>query len=359
MTLPISPPISPMLAKSVPDIPSADDVEGGVQYEPKWDGFRCILFKDGEDVELAGRSESITRYFPEVVEAARSLLPERIVLDGELVIANGDHLEFDSLQLRIHPAQSRIDLLAEEIPASYVAFDTLALGDKSLMDRPLKERRAILEQQLGKVPPPFHVTPVTRDEETAQEWFSVFEGAGLDGLMAKPLDGVYEPGKRALFKIKHERTADCVLAGYRVHKSGEGVGSLLLGLYDEEGHLHHVGVASSFTTARRVELANELAPLVTDIDDHPWSPPAADGAGSRRPGMVNRWNAKKNMEFVPLRPEVVVEVAYDQLQGNRFRHTARFRRWRPDRKPRSCTYDQLDRPVAYDLADVLTTGTAR
>jgi len=359
MTLPIAPPISPMLAKAVPEIPAPDSVPGGLHFEPKWDGFRCILFKDGDDVELSGRSESITRYFPEMVDEARAKLPKRIVLDGELVIAAGDRLDFDSLQLRIHPAKSRVDMLSKEIPASYVAFDVLALGDKSLMAVALGERRIALEKAFTKVTPPFYLTPVTVDAKTAGDWFSVFEGAGLDGLMAKPLADPYQPGKRALFKVKHERTADCVLAGYRLHKSGEGVGSLLLGLYDADRRLHHVGVASSFTTARRVELAEELEPLVTDLAEHPWNPENADSAGSRRPGMVNRWNAKKNMGFVALRPEVVVEVAYDQLQGDRFRHTARFRRWRPDRDPTSCTYDQLERPVAYDLADVLTTGTAR
>ena len=353
MTLPVTPPISPMLAKSLPDVPAADSVPGGLHYEPKWDGFRCMVFKDGDDVELAGRSESITRYFPEVVEAARRLLPTVLVLDGELVIATDDRLDFDALQARIHPAASRVNLLAEQTPASYVAFDLLADKDGTLMEVPFGDRRQRLTSALTTVPPPFYVTPATTDHESALRWFSQFEGAGLDGLVAKPLAATYQPGKRALFKIKHERTADCVLAGYRLHKSGDVVGSLLLGLYDGAGVLHHVGVASAFTAARRRELIDELAPYLTDLDDHPWNPETADAAGARRPGSVNRWNAGKNMTFVPLRPELVVEVAYDQLQGDRLRHTARFRRWRTDRIPESCTYDQLDRPVAYHLADVL------
>jgi len=358
MTLPIHPPIAPMLSKGVASIPEPDSVPGGLHFEPKWDGFRCILFKDGDQVELSGRSESITRYFPEVVDAARKLLPDRIVFDGELVIAGDDHLDFDALQQRIHPADSRVQMLAKQTPASYVAFDCLAHDDESLLTHAFRDRRKVLEDALSSVPPPFYATPVTTDRATASQWFSVFEGAGLDGLVAKPLADPYQPGKRALFKIKHERTADCVLAGYRIHKSGNSVGSLLLGLFDADGVLHHVGVASSFTAARRRELIDELAPLVTDLSEHPWNPGTADSAHARRPGSLNRWNAGKNMEFVALRPEWVVEVAYDQLQGDRFRHTARFRRWRTDRKPSSCTYDQLDRPVAYDLADVLRPHTA-
>ncbi len=359
MTLPIHPPIAPMLAKAVPEIPEPKSAAGGLHYEPKWDGFRCLLFKDGDKVELSGRSESITRYFPEIVDAARKLLPKRVVFDGELVIATANHLDFDALQQRIHPADSRVQMLAQKTPASYVIFDMLAQDDASLIDEPFGDRRRRLEQVLAAVPPPFYATPVTTDHATATKWFSIFEGAGLDGLVAKPLADPYQPGKRALFKIKHERTADCVLAGYRIHKSGDSVGSLLLGLYDGDGNLHHVGVASSFTAARRRELLEELAPLVTELDEqHPWKPATADAAGTRRPGSLNRWNAGKNMEFVALRPEWVVEVAYDQLQGDRFRHTARFRRWRPDRLPESCRYDQLDQPVAYDLADVLQPHTA-
>jgi len=348
-----------MLSKAVASVPKPDSVPGGLHFEPKWDGFRCMIFKDGDEIELAGRSESITRYFPEVVEAARASLPPVVALDGELVIATDDRLDFDALSARIHPAASRVNLLSQETPASYVAFDLLGDGDGSLMETPFGHRREHLVSLLASVPPPFFVTPATTDHAVAERWFSQFEGAGLDGLVAKPLADVYQPGKRALFKIKHERTADCVVAGYRIHKSGEVVGSLLLGLYDDSGRLHHVGVASSFTAARRLELVEELAPYVTDLSDHPWNPETADGAGTRRPGSINRWNAGKNMTFVALRPELVVEVAYDQLQGERFRHTARFRHWRTDRTPASCTYDQLDRPVAYHLGDVLQPHTAR
>jgi ATP-dependent DNA ligase len=358
MTLPVQPPVSPMLSKSIPDVPLPDSTSGGLHYEPKWDGFRCMVFKDGDDVELMGRKEPITRYFPEIVAAAQNLLPPVIVLDGELVLAAGDRLDFDALQQRIHPAASRVNMLAEQTPASYVAFDLLGDDSGNLMDEPFSTRRDRLLDALGSTPAPFSVTPATKDHDVAVRWFSQFEGAGLDGLVAKPLADPYRPGKRSLFKIKHERTADCVVAGYRIHKSGEVVGSLLLGLYDDSGSLHHVGVAASFTAARRRELIDELAPYVTELGEHPWNAGNADEAGRRRPGSLNRWNAGKDMSFVPLRPELVVEVAYDQLQGDRFRHTARFRRWRTDREPTSCTYDQLDVPVAYDLADVLQPGTA-
>lgn len=358
MTLPIAPPIAPMLAKAVSSIPDPQSTPGGLHFEPKWDGFRCILFKDGDDVELAGRSESITRYFPEVVEAAQRLLPDAIVLDGELVIVAGDRLDFDALQIRIHPAASRINLLSEQTPASYVAFDLLADGSTDLMNEPFAVRRESLLRIVGRTEPPFHVTPSTQQLDEAQRWFAQFEGAGLDGVMAKPLADRYQPGKRTLTKIKHERTADCVLAGYRIHKSGDVVGSLLLGLYDESGRLHHVGVASAFTAARRRELLDELAPLVTDLPGHPWDPEGPGAESTRVPGAINRWNAKKNLTFVPLAPQRVIEVAYDQLQGDRFRHSARFRRWRDDRDPASCTYEQLERPVAYHLDDVLKPRTA-
>jgi ATP-dependent DNA ligase len=358
MTLPVTPPVAPMLSKAVSDVPQPDSVAGGLHYEPKWDGFRCIIFKDGDSVELAGRSESITRYFPEIVAAARQLLPDVVVLDGELVVANDDRLDFDALQQRIHPAASRVNLLAEQTPASYVAFDLLGDSSGSAMAAPFAERRNRLVAALTKTPPPFFVTPSTTEHAVALQWFSQFEGAGLDGLVAKPLADPYQPGKRTLFKIKHERTADCVVAGYREHKSGPVVGSLLLGLYDGDGRLHHVGVASSFTAARRQELVDELAPYVTELEGHPWEPDSADAKGARRPGSLNRWNAGKDMTFVALRPELVIEVAYDQLQGDRFRHTARFKRWRTDRTPESCTYDQLDQPVAYHLDDVLRPHTA-
>jgi ATP-dependent DNA ligase len=347
-----------MLAKATAGVPSPDSVPGGLLYEPKWDGFRCLLHKDGDDVHLGGRDEPLTRYFPEVVAAARSLLPERIVLDGELVLVQGDRLAFERLLDRIHPADSRVQQLAERTPASYVAFDLLAVGTASLLGAPFAERRRVLVDELGQVPAPFHLTPATTDPAVAATWFEQFEGAGLDGVVAKPLADVYQPGKRALLKVKHERTADCVVAGYRLHKSGPVVGSLLLGLFDEHGVLHHVGVASAFSMARRAELAEELAPLVTDLSGHPWNPEAAAGAGARVPGAVNRWNAKKNLTFVPLRPERVLEVSYDHLQGDRFRHTTQFRRWRPDRVPETCTYAQLERPVRYRLADVLAGHAA-
>ncbi len=342
-----------MLAKASRKIPAADSVDGGLLYEPKWDGFRCLLHRNGDDVHLGGRSEPLTRYFPEVLAAATAGLPERIVLDGELVVVQGDHLQFERLLDRIHPADSRVQLLAGEIPASYVAFDLLALGDEDLTGRPFRERRSRLEAAFETVRPPFHLTPATSDVDEAARWFTQFEGAGLDGVMAKPLADPYQPGERALKKIKHERTADCVVAGYREHKSGGIVGSLLLGLYDEAGRLHHVGVSASFPMARRAELVEELAPQVIDLAGHPWDPEKADSAQVRRPGAVNRWNAKKNLTFVPLRPTLVAEVAYDHLQGDRFRHTTQFRRWRPDRDARSCTFAQLERPVGYRLADVL------
>ncbi len=351
--LPVPPPVAPMLAKASRKIPAADSVDGGLLYEPKWDGFRCLLHRNGDDVHLGGRSEPLTRYFPEVLAAATAGLPERIVLDGELVVVQGDHLQFERLLDRIHPADSRVQLLAGEIPASYVAFDLLALGDEDLTGRPFRERRARLETAFETVRPPFHLTPATSDVDEAARWFTQFEGAGLDGVMAKPLADPYQPGERALKKIKHERTADCVVAGYREHKSGGIVGSLLLGLYDEGGRLHHVGVSASFPMARRAELVEELAPHVIDLAGHPWDPEKADSAQVRRPGAVNRWNAKKNLTFVPLRPTLVAEVAYDHLQGDRFRHTTQFRRWRPDRDASSCTFAQLERPVGYRLADVL------
>jgi ATP-dependent DNA ligase len=348
-----------MLAKASKKIPGVDSVDGGYLYEPKWDGFRCVLHRSAGDVHLGGRSEPLTRYFPEVVTAAVALLPDRVVLDGELVIAQGDHLQFERLLDRIHPADSRVQLLAVEFPASYVAFDLLALGDEDVSALPFSDRRRRLEQVFETVPPPFHLTPATTDAAEAARWFTQFEGAGLDGVMAKPLSDRYLPGERALKKVKHERTADCVVAGYREHKSGGIVGSLLLGLHDDQGLLHHVGVSASFPMARRAALVDELAPYVTELQGHPWDPDADDGQPVRRPGAVNRWNAKKNLSFVPLRPELVAEVAYDHLQGDRFRHTAQFRRWRPDRDAQSCTYAQLERPVGYRLADVLRGHAAQ
>jgi len=342
-----------MLAKSVKTIPQGDFL-----YEPKWDGFRCIAFRDGDEVELASRGEKpLTRYFPEVVEALKANLPQRVVVDGEVVIATGDRLDFEALLQRIHPATSRVDRLAAETPASFVAFDLLAVDDESLMATPFAARRARLEEVMAKASAPVFLTPSTDDVHVAQRWFEVFEGAGLDGVVAKPADGGYQPDVRAMSKIKHERTADCVVAGYRWHKSGPVVGSLLLGLYAEDGSLQHVGVAASFTMKRRAELVEELAPYaVEDPAGHPWAAWAeaeAHGKG-RLPGAVSRWNAKKDLSWVPLRPDLVVEVAYDHMEGTRFRHTAQWRRWRPDREPESCTYEQLQSPVRFDLAEILS-----
>jgi ATP-dependent DNA ligase len=346
------PPVKPMLAKAIADIPRPDSVDGGLLYEPKWDGFRCIVFRDGEEVELGSRNERpLTRYFPDVVAAARAQLPERCVVDGEIVIAAGAVLDFEALLQRIHPADSRVRRLATETPASFIAFDLLALGDESLVDRGFAERRTALESALARSGPPVHLTPITDSYDTAQDWFSTFEGAGLDGLVAKPARLPYSPDARVMLKIKHARTADCVVAGFRWHKSGPVVGSLLLGLYDDAGSLHHVGVAASFSMRRRAELLDELAAYrVDDLAGHPWS----GGDPTRIPGgEPSRWNAKKDMSWQPLRPELVVEVAYDHMEGPRFRHTAQFRRWRPDRDPLTCTYAQLERPVAYDLSDML------
>lgn len=351
MDLPVMPPIAPMLAKSVKEIPDVGHVE------PKWDGFRTIVFKDRDEVELGSRNEKpMTRYFPELVEALRRELPPRCVVDGEIVLVRGGRLDFDALQQRIHPAASRVKLLAAETPASFVAFDLLALGDDDLMSTPFGERRVRLEAALAEASDPVFVTPATADLAVAGEWFERFEGAGLDGVVAKPLDGAYLPDKRAMFKIKHERTADCVVAGYRWHKTGDVVGSLLLGLYGNDGRLHHVGVVAAFSMARRAELVAELEPLVEqDPTNHPWGEwaEAQAHATTRMPGAVSRWSAGKDLSFVPLRPERVVEVAYDHMEGDRFRHTAQLRRWRPDREPDSCTYAQLEAPGALDVGDIL------
>jgi ATP-dependent DNA ligase len=359
--LPLRPPLAPMLAKSVKGVPKQSSVEGGLLYEPKWDGFRCIVFRDRDEVELSSRGEKpLTRYFPEVVAAVKEHLPEKCVVDGEIVLARGAELDFEALQQRIHPAKSRVDMLSVETPASFVAFDLLALGAENLMPRPFAERRRMLEEALADAVPPVFLTPATEDEDLAGRWFTLFEGAGLDGIVAKPLALPYRPDARVMLKIKHERTADCVVAGFRWHKSGPIVGSLLLGLYDGEGMLQHVGVAASFPMARRAELVTELEPW-RDIDpaDHPWGDwvsAQGEDAGSRKPGAVSRWNAKKDLSWVPLRPDRVIEVAYDHMEGNRFRHTTQFRRWRDDRDPKSCTYAQLDRPVQFDLATVLAGG---
>ncbi|MER5319110.1 ATP-dependent DNA ligase [Streptosporangium roseum] len=344
MRLPIAPPLAPMLAKAVRNLPPQD---GTLFYEPKWDGFRCVVFRDGDEVYLGSRNERpFTRYFPELVEAVRAELPDRVVVDGEIVVRDGQTLDFEALQQRIHPAASRVRLLAGRTPASFVAFDLLALGEESLLDVPFAARRTRLESIFGGAGHAVRLTPITTSEERAAEWFAAFEGAGLDGIVVKPGGLPYQPDKRVMSKVKHERTADVVVAGYREHKSGPVVGSLLLGLHDAEGVLHHIGVAASFTMKRRAELVEELAPYVSRDGDHPWS-------AASLPGAISKWSATKDLSFVPLRSELVVEVAYDHMEGRRFRHTAQFRRWRPDRTPESCTYEQLERPVSYDLDDIL------
>ncbi len=356
MQLPVMPPIAPMLAKSVPAIPT-----GNLSFEPKWDGFRSIVFRDGDEVEIGSRNErSMSRYFPEVVEAVKANLPEKCVIDGEIVVVVGDRLEFEVLQQRIHPAASRVKLLSAQTPARFIAFDLLALDDIDYTKRPFEERRAALERALSGAGAPIHLTPITRDPEVAEQWFARFEGAGMDGVVAKPLNGTYQPDKRTMFKIKHQRTADCVVAGYRVHKSGpDSIGSLLLGLYKDDGTLASVGVIGAFPAARRKELFTELQPLVTTFDGHPWDwARQQDEGATRNPrsSEFSRWNVGKDLSFVPLRPELVVEVRYEHMEGDRFRHTAQFNRWRPDRGPNSCTYEQLEEPVKYDLADILKAG---
>ncbi len=347
------PPVVPMLARSAKKLPPA------AHYEGKWDGFRAIIFRDGDDVEIGSRNERpMTRYFPEVVAAAREHLPPRCVVDGELIIVTDDHLDFERLLDRIHPAESRVRELAERTPASFVAFDVLALGDTNHMADPFSHRREVLAAALADAGPPVYLTQATTDQATAQQWFEQFEGAGLDGLIAKGLDDSYRPGERILTKIKHDRTAECVVAGFRWHKSGGVVGSLLLGLYDDAGALHFIGVSASFAMKRRAELVDELEPYRMSDDtvaEHPWAEWAQAEAheSTRLPGGQSRWSAGKDMSWQPLRPELVVEVAYDHMQGTRLRHTAQFRRWRPDRDPRSCTYDQLQEPVSFDIAEVL------
>jgi len=339
-----------MLAKAVSDIPAVGS------FEPKWDGFRAIIFRHGDEVEIGSRNERpMTRYFPELVAAFKAELPERCVVDGEIVIATDNGLDFEALQQRIHPAVSRVNLLAEQTPASFVAFDLLALDGDDLMGQPFTARRARLAGALATARPPVHLTPATTDREVARRWFSEFEGAGLDGIVAKPLEGTYQPDKRVMFKIKHERTADCVVAGYRLHKSGPAaIGSLLLGLYDDEGTLASVGVIGAFPMERRQELFSELQPLVTTFDEHPWNwAEMPEASRTPRSGETSRWNAGKDLSFTPLRPERVVEVRYDHMEGTRFRHTAQFSRWRPDRSPESCTFDQLERPVSFDLDDIV------
>ncbi len=361
MKLPFAPPLEPMLAKLTPALPGGD----GWLFEPKWDGFRTVVFRDGDELYLQSRdSKPMNRYFPELTAPLLAQLPERCVLDGEIVIAGpGGALEFEALLLRIHPAASRVKMLAEQMPASMVFWDLLAVDDRDLRATPLRERRALLEQALAGVTPPVHLTPATTDRALAEDWFHRFEGAGLDGVMAKKLDDGYHPGQRAMIKVKHERTCDAVVAGFRWHKDAknEAVGSLLLGLYDDAGRLHHTGVVAAFTAAVRRQLVDELAPLrVNALDGHPWADWAdgvegAEEQHQRKPGGSSRWNRGKDLRWEPLRIERVVEVAYDHMQGDRFRHTAQFRRWRPDKRPADCTYAQLEVTPAYELANIFAT----
>lgn len=349
MPLAVQPPITPMLAKATPTVPEQDSVDGGLSYEPKWDGFRAIAFFDGNSVEFGSRgTKMLTRYFPELVEVLKNQLATPCVIDGEIVVRTtakgGEKLDWEALSQRIHPAESRVTKLAAETPAAFVAFDLLALGDDSLLDAPFSERRAALEKLLASASAPLHMTQTTTDVEVARQWLETFEGAGLDGVVAKPLAAPYAEGKRVMFKTKHARTADVVLVGYRVHKSGNGVGSLLLGLYNDDGQLWGVGGASAFSDKRRLELIDELEPLVVRDD----AGDAVTGESDR-----NRFSSNKDTSFVRLEPTRVLEVRYDQMEGMRFRHTVQFERWRPDREATSCTFDQLDRPIAYDLNEVL------
>jgi ATP-dependent DNA ligase len=346
-----------MLAKLTRDLPIGDFL-----YEPKWDGFRCIVFRDGDEVELGSRNERpLTRYFPDVVTAVIASLPSQCVIDGEIVIAGQEGLDFDALQQRIHPAASRVNMLAEQTPASFVAFDLLALGSSDLRTTAFSARREALAGALSSSRPPIHLTPATTDVAKAGDWFSRFEGAGLDGVVAKGFDLTYREDERAMWKVKHERTADFVVAGFRWHKSGKGLGSLMLGLYDDDEVLHHVGVIGAFSAARRLALVDEVAPYRSLGDTpHPWGEwaswaAAGPGAsGQRLPGAVSRWNATKDLSFEPLRPELVVEAAFEHLQGTRLRHTAQFRRWRPDRDPLSCRFDQLDVALPFELSEVFS-----
>ncbi len=361
MNLPVNPTVLPMLAKRVGALPDGD----GWIFEPKWDGFRALVFRDGDEVFIQSRDEKpLVRYYPELVEPLKAQLPARCVLDGEIVIAHGGALDFEALQMRLHPAASRVKLLSEQIPAAIVFFDLLCEGDRDLRAEPFRERRARLEAVLAGAQAPLHLTPATRDRATALDWFGRFEGAGLDGVMAKPDSGAYEPNKRSMLKVKHERECDCVVAGFRWHKRGDkdAIGSLLLGLFDDAGALQHVGVCASFTDARRTELVEFLAPYRENaLEGHPWREWAqwmgdSAGAGQRRPGAGSRWSQGKDLSWEPLRPELVVEVAYDHMQGSRFRHLAHFRRWRSDKPPRDCTYAQLEVVAPQELAEIFGKG---
>lgn len=361
MQLPVNPPVLPMLAKRVSALPSGD----GFIFEPKWDGFRTLVFRDGDEIYLQSRdSKPLNRYYPEVMEPLKAALPERVVLDGELVIARGNVLDFDALQMRLHPAESRVRKLAAEIPASFVAFDLLCEGDVDLREVPFGERRARLVQLLSKAQPPVHVTPATTDRVQAEDWFRRFEGAGLDGVMAKSVSGTYQPNQRVMYKVKHERECDCVVAGFRFHKKGnnDAVGSLLLGLFDAEGSLHHVGVCASFTDVKRRELLTFLGPYrERALEGHPWARWAevaktAAAEGQRLPGGQSRWSAGKDLSWEPVRPELVVQVAYDHMQGDRFRHTAQFRRFRTDKPPAACDYAQLEVVPPEELSRIFAVG---
>lgn len=353
MDLPVNPPVKPMLAKAVPGIPERDDLI----FEPKWDGFRCIVFRDGDEVHLGSRNEKpLTRYFPELIDPVLAMFPDRCVVDCELIVSTDNKLDFGALQQRIHPAESRVNKLAAETPAELVAFDLLAIGDEDLREEPFHVRRARLESVMTKLEAPLHLTATTTDHDVAEEWFVVFEGAGLDGLIAKPRDEPYVEDKRTQLKVKHVRTADAVVAGFRMHKDGEGVGSLLLGLYGPEGDLRHVGVAASFTKKRRVELRDELMPLrETDISNHPWGEwgNAEAHVDGQMPGAPHRWSGTKDSSWIPLRIERVAEVKYNATLGGRLREVARFLRWRPDKEPSQCDFDQLDEPVPAGLDIVL------
>lgn len=356
MDLPVNPPLLPMLAKRVEAMPAGN----GWIFEPKWDGFRALIFRDGDEIYIQSRDEKpLNRYFPELLDPLRSALPARCVLDGEIVIVKNHGLDFEELQLRLHPAASRVRLLSQQSPASVVFFDVVSEGNRDLCTEPFESRRRILEGLLSSAAPPIHLTPATSDSNVASDWFRRFEGAGLDGVMAKPVSGTYEPNKRSMLKVKHERDCDCVVAGFRWYKKGDGaVGSLLLGLYDDAGHLQHVGVCASFSAEKRAALGEFLAPYrVNALVDHPWKQwaehePATTESGQRMPGGQSRWSQNKDLSWEPLRVELVVEVAYDHMQGSRFRHTAQFRRWRSDKSPKDCTYEQLEVVPPQELFEI-------
>ena len=362
MDLPVMPPVAPMLAKRVAGFPDGDEWV----FEPKWDGFRALIFRDGDEMLLQSRDlNPLNRYFPELIETLRAQLPPRCVMDGEIVIATKRGLDFDTLQLRLHPAASRVKQLSEQTPASMVFFDLLSDGKTDLREQPLELRRKRMAEVLKGIAPPLHISPATRDRTIAEDWFRRFEGAGLDGVIAKSTQGVYEPDKRAMLKIKHERECDCVVAGFRWHKAGPGtaIGSLLLGLFNDQGALQHVGVCASFTTKKREELVEFLAPYRENAaEDHPWrhwQDPTESEEGQRLPGGKSRWSRGKDLSWVAVRPELVVEVAYEHMQGARFRHMSQFRRWRPDRKPESCTYSQLEVVAPQELMDIFAEELKR